>query len=58
MIPEFLTLDGKAEITGEFEEEYEIFQKFLEVYLKIPSRKLLRKEYEIDVKDKTPKQVV
>ena len=58
MIPEFLTLDGKTEITGEFEEEYEIFQKFLEVYLKIPSRKLLRKEYEIDVKDKTPKQVV
>ncbi|WP_339320343.1 AAA family ATPase [Paenibacillus sp. FSL R10-2734] len=125
MIPEFLTLDGKAEITGEFEEETcwsntvvllknfnklgyknvigldfddlrtrdipEVFRGYnyitiklicsnyeqnlnqmvnreagglvdtelLEkMYLKIPSRKLLINEYEIDVKDKTPKQVL
>lgn len=125
MIPEFLTLDGKAEITGEFEEETcwsntvvllknfnklgykniigldfddlrtrdipEVFRGYnyitiklicsnyeqnlnqmvnreagglvdidlLEkMYLKIPSRKLLINEYEIDVKDKTPRQVM
>jgi len=125
MIPEFLTLDGKAEINGEFEEETcwsntvvllknfsklgykniigldfddlrtrdipEVFRGYdyitiklicsnyeqnlnqmlnreagglvdtdlLEkMYLKIPSRKLLINEYEIDVKDKSPRQVL